>query len=485
MTEGMEGYRPEALFRYFEEISRIPRGSGNEDGICDYLEKFAKENGIDCTRDAYRNILMRVPATEGYEGKPAVLLQGHTDMVCEKNADTVHDFLTDPIGLRVKNGWLYANGTTLGGDDGAAVALMLAVMTDPALEHPALECLFTAEEEVGMSGAFGFDYSVITADRLINLDSEEEGVATVSCAGGARVNVALPYQRIPIPSAGKLIRVRIGGLAGGHSGAEIDKQRRSANLAMGRILSAVYEKTPMNLVTVSGGNKDNAIARECEAIFFTIEPDEALQVIRDTAEKIRHENQPEDRRFQVKTGKPAKSSVSGMLTFADTSRILSAIALLPAGVISRCPSDFSLVETSSNLGVIADSGEEITLISLARSSSESRMDELIGKFGVLAKLCGGKETVHNRYPGWEWNRNSRLQGQFVTACRKVFGDSVKPSITAIHAGLECGQIVSSVSHPLDAISIGPALKDIHTPNEHMELASCERLYRLVAELLKM
>ena len=484
MERIISGYQPDALFRYFEEISRIPRGSGNEDGMCGYLEAFAKEKVIYCYRDAFRNIYMKVPATPGMEGKPGILLQGHTDMVCEKEASSGHDFLKDPLELEVKNGWLSAKGTTLGGDDGFAVATMLAVLSDSDLAHPALECLFTAEEEVGMSGANNFDYSLIASEKLINLDSEDEGIATVSCAGGARTVVHLPYERLKFPVGGKLLRISVGGLAGGHSGIEIGEQRTPANYALARILSAVYHDHPMNLVTISGGSKDNAISRECEAVFFTVEPDRALEIIKDTEKKIRGELMKPDKGFRIKIGKPAKSDFAGMLSFADTSRILSAILLLPSGVITRCPSDQSLVETSSSLGVVADTGEEIRLVSLARSSSESRMDDLLDRFERLSRLSGGTLTVHNRYPGWEWNRDSVLQGQFVTACKKIYGPDFKPSIIAIHAGLECGQIVSSVSHPLDAISIGPKLVDIHTPGERMELASCERIYRLVAELLK-
>ena len=480
----IHGYQPEALFRYFEEISQIPRGSGNEDGICEYLEAFAAARSIPCCRDAFRNVFMKVPATPGYEDRPGILLQGHTDMVCEKEASSAHDFLKDPLALEVKNGWLSAKGTTLGGDDGFAVATMLAVLSDPDLPHPALECLFTAEEEVGMSGVNRFDYSGIEAEKLINLDSEEEGIATVSCAGGARTVVHLPYERLKFPVGGKLIRVSVGGLAGGHSGIEIGEQRTPANYALARILSAVYHDHPVNLVTIAGGSKDNAISRECEAVFFTVEPDRALSVIKETEKKIRRELMKPDKGFRIRITKPAKSDYAGMMSFADTSRILSAILLLPSGVITRCPSDQSLVETSSSLGIVADTGEEISLVSLARSSSESRMDDMIDRFERLARLSGGFLTVHNRYPGWEWNRNSALQGQFLSACKKVYGADFKPVIVAIHAGLECGQIVSSVSHPLDAISIGPRLVDIHTPGEKMELASCERVYRLVAELLK-
>lgn len=480
----INGYEPESMFHYFEQISAIPRSSGHEDRIVDFLEEFAKKHGLEYVRDSYKNILIKKSSAPGWEDKPAVLLQGHTDMVCEKRDGIEHDFSKDGLTLLAENGILRADGTTLGGDDGVAVAMMLAILEDKTLLHPRLECLFTSDEEVGMSGAAHFDYSLITAERMINLDSETEGEATVSCAGGARAQMILPCEKTAIPEAGKLLSIRITGLAGGHSGSDIHLQKANADILLARLLAAVYEKTPCNLVSIAGGTKDNAIPREATAVFFTCVPEEAEACLRESEKKIRGELTDADSGFRLKIGKPAREPGEKMMIFRSTRRVLDAILLAPNGVYTKCPTDFSLVESSSNLGILNEKDGNIAMTWLCRSSSESRMDTLLDRYARLAALLEADFRVFNRYPGWEMQKDSVLQRDFIDACRQIYGKEITPRITAIHAGLECGLIISAVDHPLDAISIGPALSDIHTPDEALELSSYERLWKLVMLLLQ-
>ncbi len=483
MDRVIHGYEPDALFGYFEAISAIPRGSGNEQGIADYLVRFAEEHGLFCLRDELNNVFIRKPATPGYEDKPTVMLQGHTDMVCEQNEGTGHNFETEGLELYVEKGWLKARGTTLGGDDGVAVAIMMAVLADRSLPHPEVECLFTTGEETGLYGATGFDYSVVKAQKLINLDSEEEGVATVSCAGGIGLDFRFKPDRLPLAKIAKPLSVTVSGLAGGHSGADIHLERGNADILLTRMLAALYREHPFNLITVSGGTRGNAIPREAGAVLMTAEPEAATAFLADYAETVKAWLPKEDKRFRVKVGK-AKGSFETMLSFADTNRLLTLTALMPNGVMGRMPDCPELVQTSNNLGVIRDEGEDgILLIYHGRSSLDSKMDVLAHTAERLAALLELKLNINGRYSGWPMRSDSPLAKDFMAVAGAVLGDTCQPRICAIHAGLECGIICAAVEG-LDAISIGPALKGIHAPGEALELGSMARLYRIVCELLK-
>lgn len=479
----INGYKPEKLFNFFEEICAIPHGSGNEKGIADYIEAFANERGLFCIRDDLNNVFIRKNATAGYENAPAVMLQGHTDMVCEQNEGTGHDFENDGLDLYIENGWLKARGTTLGGDDGVAVAIMLAVLDDNTLKHPTLECLFTTGEETGLYGATGFDYSVVTAKSLINLDSEEEGVATVSCAGGIALDFTLKCERVQLPTFARPVSVEISGLAGGHSGAEIHLQRGNANILLGKMLSALYEVNPFTIVTISGGSRGNAIPRESKAVIFTDEPTEAAEFLRSYASTIKEWLPKDDRNLRVRVGK-AKGEYNSMLTFADTVKYLTLVSLMPEGVIARMKNIPEMVETSNNLGVVRDLGEKgIFLDYHGRSSSESKMDVLEITSRQLAKALGLELDINGRYFGWPMKDSSLLADLYMKTAPEVFGADITPRIAAIHAGLECGIICSAVKD-LDAISIGPILKDIHAPGESLDLSSVERLWTLVTSMLE-
>lgn len=478
----IKGYQPEKLFNFFEDISAVPRGSGNESGIADFIERFAAERGLFCIRDSHNNVFIRKPATAGYEELPGIMLQGHTDMVCEKNAGTEHDFMTDGLDLYIDDGWLKARGTTLGGDDGCAVAAMLCALDSDTLRHPELECLFTTGEETGLYGATGFDYSVVRSKKMINLDSEAEGVATVSCAGGIGLDFSLVPDRIPVPSFCRPLSVGISGLSGGHSGEDIIREKGNAIILLMRTLSALYDVHPFSIVTLSGGGRGNAIPREASAVIFTDEPEAATEFIKNHTETLREWLPDCDRSMKVRVGK-AKGEFDKMLTLADTSRIFNLTSFIPNGVISRISEKLSMVETSNNLGILSDDGERILLVYHGRSSLDSKMDVLALTAKRAAKALGFELDINGRYSGWPMRAGSPLAEEFIAAAKKVLGAEAEPRIAAIHAGLECGIICGAVPG-LDAISIGPELKDIHSPGERLELGSFSRMWEIVKIMLE-
>ncbi|MBQ4575581.1 MAG: aminoacyl-histidine dipeptidase [Clostridia bacterium] len=479
-----EGYQPAAALRYFEDICAIPHGSGNEKGVADYIEQFAIDHKLEYRRDALHNMFIRKPATAGYEDCPAVMLQGHTDMVCEKNKDTVHDFEHDPLKLYIEDGWLKAKGTTLGGDDGIAVALMLAILADDTIEHPVLECLFTVQEETGLDGAENFDYGCVTAARLINLDSEEEGEAIVGCAGGMRLAFDLEYETVPLGN--KPIKLEITGLAGGHSGADIHLGRANAIKLMGRVLTTLYHDQPFNLIHIEGGSKTNAIPRECEAVISPLDINAVKEKAASLEKIIRHELSSADKGFKLRVSKA--SGYEKMLTYKDSGRVISLLSIVPYGIRTMSPTMAGLVESSVNPGVITMTEEKIRLNCSARSSVESVMDAMRFDFDELAKVVGATLDAGSRYPGWEYDKNSRLQRDFIKTYKAVFGADADPKVRALHAGLECGIIKSKIAAlggSLDAISIGPNAYDIHTPDEKLGLASVEKIWHLVLALIKL
>lgn len=473
-------YQPKKVFNYFEEISAIPRGSGNEKGIADYICAFAEERGLEYYRDGLHNVAVFKKATVGMEGKEKIMLQGHTDMVCEKNGDTVHDFMTDGIEIIEENGWLRANGTTLGGDDGAAVAIMLAVLDSDDIAHPDLECLFTVQEETGLGGASYFDYSKLSAKKIINLDTELEGEAIASCAGSMNMSFSLECEEMEF--ANTPLKISVKGLAGGHSGTDINSGRMNANIIMGRILSALYEDCEFNLISIKGGNKRNAIPRECEAVVSLLDKNRATELILSLEKAIKREQNEDDRAFRVLVSKAPKQEK--MITFKDTSKLISFLCLVPNGVLSMSQSKAGLVESSSNLGVIENEGNKVTFFAYSRSSVEPVMDNIYVRMKRLAKALGFTFKLEDRCPGWAFNKNSTLQQDFIDVYKETFGQDTNPRVEAIHAGLECGIIIEKMGGEGDAIAIGPTMKDIHTPDERLEIASMQRTWQLVINLLK-
>jgi len=469
--------QPESVFRFFEEISAIPRASFHEAEIATYLERFAADRGLECYRDEMHNVLIKTPASKGYESFPPLLLQGHTDMVCEKNADVEHDFDKDPLKLYLDGKYLRARGTTLGGDNGIAVAVMLALLDGELDEHPAYECLFTTAEEVGLNGAHAFDYSKILARRMINLDSEEQGIVTAGCAGGIRSD--LRKQTKQIPFRGECLRVEIKGLMGGHSGANIHCGRANANKLMGRILAALRAQTPFSLVSLRGGSKDNAIPRECEATLAVPNAEMAMDLITEQSEHIAEELSLDDRGFSVTCRTEAEDAT--MLTPEDTDGIVTLLACVANGVLEMSRRVPGLVEFSRNLGVIEQTPDALTFIFSSRSSIDEQLDASTRELDLLAARCGFDTRHYSRYPGWSFAPTSPLRDRYLAVYERLTGKTAKVDI--IHAGLECG-VISSHLPDMDMISIGPDMKDIHSPDEALDLDSVEQFWKVLAEMIR-
>lgn len=470
------GREPASLFHFFEEISAIPRMSYHEEAIADYLVAFANARGLDCYRDAYHNVLIRMPATVGYEDHAPVLLQGHTDMVCEKNGGVEHDFFHDPLKLYLDGDLLRAEGTTLGADDGIAVAIMLAVLDGTLEKHPPVECLFTASEEVGLDGAKNFDYQKITARKMINLDSESLGVITAGCAGGIRSELLMPVSTIPFE--GEALRVTVKGLAGGHSGENIHEGRANANKLMGRLLATV-SSCNARIISVNGGSKDNAIPRECEAVISVLDRDEAETLLVEEAAKIANELVALDRQFSVTVEDTEPEAV--MMDQHSTDRVVALLCSVPIGVFEMNRSIKGLVEYSRNLGVVETKSDAVRLVFSSRSAMESRLDASIRELDAVARVVDAKTKHYARYPGWEFSEQSELRNKYSEAYRAVTGKDVV--VKVIHAGLECGIIYASVSG-MDIISIAPNLQNLHSPDEALDLASTELFWKTFAKLME-
>lgn len=464
---------------YFKEISAIPRESGNERAVAEYLIKFAEQRNLHYYTDEYYNVLIVKRATQGHESLKPIMLQSHTDMVCEKNNNINHDFTCDGIKIIELNGIYTADGTTLGADDGIGVAFMLAVLDDETLDHPDLECLFTAQEEVGLVGAENFDYTNIKSRQIINLDGETEGEAIISSAGGVRTTLRMMYETVPAVPTNKTIRIQVTGLAGGHSGMDIHSGRGNANIIMGRILNRLYSDCPFNLVSINGGLKSNAIPRECEAIIHVIDYDRVIEIVKRLEREIYNELSDDDKRFKIFT---KKTTASEVMTYKSTSVIISALMLSVNGVVSMDKNQAGMVESSSNLGVIR-TGEVVEFLYENRASTESMLDFICEKYDRLAYITNMDIRHTNRYPGWRYNPNSNLKDNYQAIYKKMY--SRDPVMQGIHAGLECGLIINKLGGiDIDAISIGPDIHGAHTPDESLDIESCYKVWKLLIELIK-
>lgn len=480
MNYKITGYKPEKLFHFFEDISAIPRGSANEKAISDYLVAFAEERNLWYHRDALFNVIIKKPASAGAKEKPAVMLQGHTDMVCEKLAGVAHDFTTDPLDLIIKDGVLSANGTTLGGDNGAAVACMLAILDDDTLTHPALECVFTTQEEIGLNGAEALDKSLLSARTMINLDSEDEGVATVSCAGGLRFALTRPITRSK--KEGMLLHLEATGLLGGHSGTDINKEHQNANLLMARMINHLFHNTDALLVDFNGGTKDNAIPRETSATLFysdEVAAKNAENLALALSADFSSEICPYEPAFQFLVS--TENGTADVISAEDGKAFITAMCLAPNGVQFRNMNLDGFTVTSLNLGIAATDEISASLVFAPRSSVATLMSALKEKLCLLAETFGFEVSMHGEYPGWSFAEVSPIRDVFVQSYKELFHDDLK--IEAIHAGLECG-LFSDAIPGLDAIAVGPTIRGCHTPDEHLPLDSFERFYELLTDVLK-
>ncbi|MEG1255427.1 aminoacyl-histidine dipeptidase [Clostridium sp.] len=474
----LKGLNPEKVFAYFEELTKIPHGSGNEKDISDYLVNFAKERQLKVIQDQELNVIIKKPATKGYEDAPTVIIQGHMDMVCEKNKDTNHNFEQDPLELKIDGDYIYANGTTLGADNGIAVAYGLAVIDSCDLQHPAIELFVTTGEETGMYGAIAVDPKNLDGKILLNIDSEEEGVFLVSCAGGVTnyVNIRAQWEK----AQNEALKLEIKGLKGGHSGMEIIKQRGNANKLMGRLLNTIKKEVDFNICHISGGAKNNAIPRESE-VTITVETKdiEKVKEISSKALKIfKTELRIQDPDINVTV---EKTEMDKQLTKDVTGKIVTYLSLAPNGIQTMSEDIKGLVESSLNLGVIVFDEEKITFVSAIRSSIKTLKNEIMDRVDSLANLVGAEVVNDSNYPEWQYEPNSKIRDLCVATYKEING--VEPKIDAIHAGLECGLLKEKMTD-VDMISFGPNLYDVHTPNEHMSISSVERMWNFTKQLLE-
>ncbi|MDD4438301.1 MAG: aminoacyl-histidine dipeptidase [Tissierellia bacterium] len=470
----LEGLKPEKVFYYFEEISQIPRGSGNEKQISDYLHNLAISKGWEAIQDEHLNIIIKKPASKGYENAPAVMLQGHMDMVCEKNEGVEHDFEKDPIKLRIKDGYIYATDTTLGADNGIAVAMALSVL-DSVQEHPALEVLITTDEEKGMTGAHNLDGSLFKSKYLLNLDSEEEGVFTSGCAGGSQIDFKIPvkFQN----TKGKAFKISVKGLSGGHSGVDIHKEKGNANKILGRILYDLIDD--VELSSIEGGSKTNAIPREANAVVTTGNLYMVSKKIDKWNEILKNEYTFNDPNVTVTLTDLNKEVFP--LEKEIYKKTAALINLIPVGVLSSSTA-IDLVISSNNLGVISTEEKYIRFFNHPRSSVETLLSKDFNPaMEQLASILGIECEQGSYYPGWEFAKESEIRDICIEVYRGMF--KKEAVISAIHAGLECGLLMDKIPG-LDAISMGPDAYDAHSPNEHISINSVENIYNLLCEILK-
>lgn len=473
----LQGLEPESVFRYFEEICAIPHGSRNTKAISDYLVSFAKAHGLRYRQDESNNVVIFAPGTCGLEDHESVILQGHMDMVCEKDAGCPLDMAVDGLDVTHDGCCIFAKGTTLGGDDGIAVAYALAILDDNTIAHPPLEVIITVDEEIGMLGAAAMDLADVKGRTMLNLDSEDEGIFTVSCAGGATCAVSLNAERKAV--YGPCVRLSVEGLRGGHSGAEIHKNRANANKVMGDFLGRIQKLMPLCLTSFSGGSKDNAIPRACQATVVAMGI--GLERINDIAAQLQQEvRETYDEPEALVQAFDVDALGGNALTTAATADVISLLCAAPNGVQAYCPDMPELVQTSLNLG-IAKLGDRFTATFSVRSSVNAEKEGLITKLKELADFYNGTYSQSGTYPAWEFKKDSRLRDVMVPIYTRMFGK--EPKVLAIHAGLECGLLGDKLPG-LDCVSIGPQMHDIHTSREKLEIASTKRTWDFLLEVLK-
>ena len=474
----LDHLEPKSVFRFFEELCSMPHGSGNTKLVSDWLVRFARERGLEHYQDAVNNVIIIKEAAPGYESAEPVILQGHMDMVCEKAPDCPKDMAVEGLDLAVEGDTILARGTTLGGDDGIAVAMMLAVLDDETLAHPRVECVFTVDEEVGMEGAEALDVSPLKGSRLLNLDSEDEGVFTVSCAGGNLTTCEIPVKRAPYPFAGGVcLTIRVEGLLGGHSGAEIHKGRANANVLLGRLL---YHVAPnLRIVSVNGGLKDNAIPVSAAAVVCVKDPDFVRVTCGTLEAAFRNEyavTDPDIRVFVDAGGEGLP------MDWPSTNQIITLLTCCPNGIYAMSPDIPGLVQTSLNLGILATVGDHVTASFCIRSSIESQKEMLVEKIcQLMIGMEGATVSVAGDYPGWQYRHDSPLRDLMTEVFTEQYGYA--PKIEAIHAGLECGLFCGKIPG-LDCVSVGPDMQDIHTFRERLHIASTQRLWAMVVETLR-
>ncbi|NLP47218.1 MAG: aminoacyl-histidine dipeptidase [Epulopiscium sp.] len=478
----LKNIEPKKVFYYFEEITRIPRESGNEQQISDYIVSVARKNNLEVIQDQALNVIIKKPGTRGYEKSPTVIIQGHMDMVCEKNKNVIHDFDKDPIPIIVDGDYIRTKGTTLGADNGIAVAYMLALLDEDDIEHPPLEAVFTTDEEMGMKGVIALDESLLNGRILINIDTETEGELLISCAGGSRSRAEISLKKQIKKEESQVYRLSLQGLKGGHSGTDICLGRGNANLLIGRILYHLDKNLEYNLIKIQGGSKDNAIPREADAMLSILPEDEdKLRFLIDECKcilKKEYASVDPDLKIQIEK---STEEYKYVLSQETKDKILTVLLTIPNGVQTMSAEMPNLVQSSLNLGIVRMEEESIIFTSSLRSSIQTLKEHMKNQLCVLFKQLEGKVSFHSDYPAWEYQPHSAIRKIFQKVYQDIYGKQAK--IQAIHAGLECGIFAEKIKD-IDMISFGPNMWDVHTPNEHVSISSVERTWNYLLAILK-
>lgn len=479
MERVLKELQPASVFSYFEDLTRIPHGSYNCKAVSDYVVAFAKKHNLSVVQDEFYNVVITKEKSEGYPSDETVMLQGHLDMVCEKNSDNPIDMTKDPLNIGIDGDWIHANGTTLGGDDGIAVAYCMAILADDTIVHPRLEVVLTTEEETGMEGATGLNTDNLKARYMINVDSEDEGFILTSCAGGNKSTVHLPIVRKI--RKGIVAELLVDGCFGGHSGAEINKGRANANIVLGRVLHELV-KLGLHIITMDGGQKDNAIPREARAVllFDKADAEEATKLVASIEKDIRNEYKSSDSGIKV-TLTIGDTEEREVLTRASSDNAIGFLFHSMNGIQTMSFEIDNLVESSLNLGIMETRNDEIIYSYAIRSSKASLKEVITEKMRSMAAIFDGTMTVVGSYPAWEYRADSRLQELAKDKYKELTGKS--PEIYAIHAGVECGLFAEKMGQ-MDMISIGPDMKDIHTPKEKLSISSTQRTWEYLLLILK-
>ena len=476
----------QAVLDLFEELDKVPRQSKHEEKISAWLVEWAEKHGLKAERDESMNVLIKAPATPGYEDKPTVVIQGHMDMVCEKIAGSSHDFSKDPIKCIVDGEWLKADGTTLGADDGIALAMGLLLATDKEVVHPPLELLFTIDEETGLTGANTLKPGWLSGKILLNIDTEDEGVFTIGCAGGRDTKIELPYTPIEVPVDDKVYEIRVWGLAGGHSGVDINLPRGNSNIIVARLLDEAARTSKTKLIHIEGGSAHNAIPRETKAVISTYK--DVAAALGTLREKIIGEIGYAEPNMKIDIN-PVANNYRNELNDRDTKKLIGIMMAMPHGVAAMSKDIEGLPETSNNFATIKmtmpakekNSRGTISILSSQRSSVESKLDWISRKIEAIGFAAGAETATSDGYPSWEPNLESELNKKCVEIYKKLFGN--EPKVEIIHAGLECG-IIGSKNEGMDMVSFGPTIKNPHTPDERLEIATVGKVWIFCVELLK-
>lgn len=471
----LKGLNPEKVFKYFEEICSIPHGSGNTTAIRDYCVGFAKARNLEVYTDEAENVVIYKNASVGRENEMPIIIQGHTDMVCQKDETSGINFLTDGLELYVDGDFVCAKGTTLGGDDGIAVAMCLALLDSNEYSHPPLEIVFTTDEETGMNGAMALDTSVLCGKRMLNLDSEAEGTLWVSCAGGARVDIAL--ENVAVSNDKPTYSITVSNLHGGHSGAEIHNGYQNANKVMGKILALLKNNADFNIVKIGGGSADNAITRECTCVISS--DSNVIEAVEAIGKTVCEEISSTDPEAYVKSAEAEKAE--RCFDADSTDNIINLLNELPSGVIRMSENIEGLVETSLNIGVLKTNGNTVDYCFAVRSSVDSRKDELCKSLFEIASKYPCNVVSGSEYPAWEFKEDSELRDKMAKVYKDMFGKEM--IVTAIHAGLECGLFCGKIKG-LDCVSFGPDMFDIHTSSERLSISSTERVWKYLLKVLE-